>query len=103
MMYVSSSDWEGFPNSVMEALSIGMPVISTDCDFGPSDLIENGVNGVLVKPGDVNEMAEAMSKLVSDDSFRNSISSNAVNTRYKYNVEKIGGEWLALIDSLKER
>ena len=100
MMYVSSSDWEGFPNSVMEALSIGLPVISTDCDFGPSELIESGINGILVKTNDVNEMADAMNLIATDEIFRSKISENAVNTRRKYDVEIIGNEWLNLIDSL---
>lgn len=60
-MYVLSSDFEGIPNSLLEAMSIGMPVVSTDCSPGGARLlIENGVNGLLVKTGNSGELASAM-------------------------------------------
>ncbi len=99
-MYVSTSDWEGFPNSVLEALSIGLPVISTDCDFGPSDLIENNVNGILVPVNDVDALCSAMCKIADDEQFAKSISKQAQKTREKYSADKIGDIWLELIESV---
>ncbi len=101
-MYVSTSDWEGFPNSVLEALSVGLPVISTDCDFGPADLIENNVNGILVPVNDVDALYEAMCKIADDSEFSERISLEARKTKDKYSADKIGNIWLELIESVSK-
>ncbi len=59
-VYVMTSDYEGMPNSLLEALTFGMPSISTDCPTGPSELIEDGVNGYLVPMGDSKVLAERL-------------------------------------------
>ncbi len=101
-MYVSTSDWEGFPNSVLEAMSIGLPVISTDCDFGPADLINNNENGILVPTNGVKELFDAMCRIADDEQFAKLISLNARIVREKYSVKKIGDIWLRLIKSVAE-
>ena len=63
-LYVLSSDFEGMPNSLMEAMAAGVPCISTDCPTGPSDLIEDGVNGLLVPVGDTLAMSRAIEKML---------------------------------------
>lgn len=63
--FVFSSDYEGMPNALMEAMSAGLPCISTNCQTGPSDLISSGENGILVPVGDKEAMAEAMSYFVT--------------------------------------
>lgn len=59
-MFVLSSDSEGYPNVLLEALAHGLPVVSTDCDFGPRQILDNGRYGKLVKVGDVDGMADAI-------------------------------------------
>ncbi|MBR2011000.1 MAG: glycosyltransferase [Clostridia bacterium] len=63
--YIMSSDYEGMPNALAEAMATGMVCISTDCKTGPCDMIENGRNGYLVKTGDVDSMAETIEKVIS--------------------------------------
>lgn len=79
-MFVLSSDFEGMPNALMEAMAAGVPCVSTDCPTGPSDLIENGENGLLVPVGDVEAMAVAMRKIFSGEIDSNELAINARQT-----------------------
>lgn len=98
-MYVSSSDYEGISNSMLEALAIGLPTICTDCPVGGAAMaIDDGINGVLVPVGNVNELYKAMKKVLDDKRFADSISKNAICVRQKYNANKIAVEWVKLID-----
>ena len=63
-LYVLSSDYEGMPNSLMEAMAAGVPCVSTDCPTGPSDLIQDGENGLLVPVNDAKAMSGAIEKML---------------------------------------
>ena len=99
-MFVSSSDWEGFPNSVLEALCMGIPTISTDCDFGPRDMITDHKNGTLVPVGDANALANAMIELATDPGLSAQYSKEAVKLREVYSAKTIGQRWLDLIEKV---
>ena len=93
-MYVLSSDYEGISNSLMEAMAIGLPVISTDCPIGGSKmLIQDGKNGLLVPMQDENALAEAMSRIADDTNFAETLGRNAIRIRGIYNKETICGMW----------
>lgn len=64
-VYVLSSAWEGFGNVIVEALSLGTPVVCTDCPHGPAEILDNGKYGELVRVGDSQAMAEAILKVLS--------------------------------------
>lgn len=66
--FILSSNFEGMPNSLLEAMAVGLPSISTDCDTGPSDII-NSRNGILVKTNNVHEMAKAISFYIENPSL----------------------------------
>ncbi len=63
-LYILSSDFEGMPNSLMEAMAAGVPCISTDCPTGPSDLIVDGESGLLVPVNDSIAMENAIRKML---------------------------------------
>jgi len=98
MMFVSSSDYEGLSNSMLEALAIGLPVICTDCPAGGGRaFIRSDENGLLVPPCDVAALSEAMNALIENESLREKLSQNAVKIREVLQAEKIFFQWLALM------
>ena len=97
-MYVSSSNYEGISNSMIEAMGIGLPTICTDCPCGGARMmIENNVNGILVPVGDVNALYEAMKKVICDLEFAKKISKNAIEINKKLNQKKICKNWNELL------
>ena len=75
--FVFSSDYEGCPNALMEAMAVGLPCISTDCVTGPSMIIESGKNGFLVPVGDVEAMSRAMEYLIEKPQAANALGMAA--------------------------
>lgn len=93
-IYVLSSDLEGMPNSLMEAMALGIPTISTNCPpGGPAALINNKVNGILIPVGNVIELRNSLKMLASNKDFRNKLSVNALKIREQVSIETIGIEW----------
>lgn len=98
-MYVSSSDYEGISNSMLEALAMGVPCICTDCPVGGAAMmIQSGVNGILVPVGGENELYEAMKKIAGDEKYAESLSRNAVKVREDYSIRKIADQWESLLE-----
>lgn len=78
-LFVLSSDYEGFGNVIVEALSCGLPVVSTDCHSGPSEILENGRYGRLVPVGDTEALAKAMSEALSTPYNRDDLTRRAAD------------------------
>lgn len=94
-LYVLSSDYEGMPNSLLEAMALGMPVISTDCPIGGSAmLIENEKNGLLVPVADRKTLAEAMRFMLMNPQKAIAMGQEASKIRDEYSVEKIADAWI---------
>lgn len=100
-LFVLSSDYEGMPNALMEAMAMGLPVIATDCPCGGSGmLIEDGVSGRLVPVGDEERMADAMEQLLDDRSLAEIIGENARQTARKAEPCRVYEEWKAYVEQL---
>lgn len=100
-IFVLTSDFEGIPNALLEAMAIGMPVVSTDCSPGGAALlIENGVNGILVPCADVNGVADGICKLIEDREFAKQLGTCARESVRKFTPEKIIREWCCVINKL---
>ena len=102
-MFVLSSDFEGMPNALMEAMALGIPCISTDCPCGgPRFLIRNGENGVLVPVGDEEKMAESMRRILEDSKLRENIAAKAIEIQEQLAPEKIYGKWEEFLERVCE-
>lgn len=97
-IYVSSSDYEGISNSMLEALAIGIPTVCTDCPVGGARMfIQSGENGFLVPVGDSMAMAEKLLVLMSDEALQKQFSRESQKIRDILIKEKIYGEWEKLL------
>lgn len=84
-LFVLTSAWEGFGNVIVEALQFGLTVVATDCDYGPREILENGLYGHLVPVGDHTKLAELIYKCVIGDGI---LSRDLLINRSKYFAEE---------------
>ena len=100
-LFVSSSDYEGISNSMLEALAMGIPCICTDCPAGGArETITDGVNGLLVPVNDKKRMAEAMRKVLCSIELAQKFSEKGRELREKIEAGAIAEEWLDFTDKL---
>lgn len=100
-VFVMSSDYEGMPNALIEAMAIGMPCICTDCPCGgPRELMEDGENGLLVPVGDAKAMESALRRMLDDSQWAQRMGMQAVAIREKLHVERIGRQWMEYITQI---
>lgn len=92
-LFVLTSRYEGFPNVLIEAMAAGLPVVATDCDFGPSEIIESGVSGLLVPVDDVAELASAMACLMRNNALRQKMGRSAQETIARFSMHEIAEKW----------
>ena len=94
-MFVLSSDYEGISNSMLEAIAMGVPTITTDCPiYGARSYIEDGISGVLTPVGDKDALVKAMIRVAEDDEFVEKISINGSAIRNQYSVNGIAKRFL---------
>lgn len=96
-MFALPSRYEGFANVVGEAMQAGLAVVASDCDFGPSEMIEPEVNGLLVPPEDAVQLAAALDRVMSSSAMRRRLGSNARRRARLFDEHAILDRWLRLI------
>lgn len=98
-MFVSSSDFEGMSNSMLEAMAIGLPTICTDCPAGGARaVIKDHENGILVPVNDVKALANAMKEVAGNHALAKKLSVNSTKLLEKLSVDKIVNQWMEIIN-----
>lgn len=100
---LSTSQREGLPMVMIEAMSYGLPVVAYDCKTGPSDIIIDKRNGYLVPLDDDNMLLERMLKLSADYNLRKQMSKNAIEDAQRFSPQKVYGMWDSLFDQLSNK
>lgn len=102
-IFVLSSDYEGMPNALIEAMAVGLPVISTDCPCGgPKELIENEKNGLLIEVGNVEELEKKMKYLIENQEKAIEMGKNAEQIKETLNSVNILKQWECYIEEMKK-
>lgn len=99
-IYVMSSRYEGFGMVLIEAMACGVPCVSFDCNYGPSDIIENNVDGFVVPNGNIEALANAICKLMADPQLRIGMGAKAKENVQRYLPDNIVGQWDVLFKEL---
>lgn len=92
-LYVLSSRQEGFPMVLLEAMGVGLPVVSVDCVSGPRDIVREGVDGHVVPEDDTPALAAAMSRVMGDAELRKTYGAAALETAARYDAAQIAARW----------
>lgn len=100
-IFVLSSDYEGMPNSLIEAMAVGIPCISTDCPCGgPKELIVDGQDGVLVGVGNLRQLVNAICMLLNDDTNRCRLGRNAKEVTSRLKSSIICEKWKSFFEKI---
>ena len=99
-LYALTSRFEGFPNTLLEALAHGVPAVAVDCETGPREILRHEVDGLLVPQGDSEALVDALDRMMGDAALRARFSERAMEARERFAVERVAGQWEELFASV---
>jgi len=99
-LFVLPSRAEGFPNALLEAMACGVASVSFDCPSGPADMIEDGVNGLLVPPENIEALAASMGRLMSDEDERVRLGAAATKVLERFSLSRVMAMWDELVSDV---
>lgn len=95
-----SSRYEGLPMVLLEAQAAGLPIVSFECKCGPKDVLTDGVDGILVKEGNVEGLAQGLLKLIKDETLRKQMGIAAYKNSERFSEEKVMANWVELFNEV---
>ena len=102
-VYAFSSDWEGLPNALMEAMALGLPIVATDCPCGgPATIMTNEVDGLLIPIKNQKALEEGINRLIEDRELAERLGKEARHIAEKANGEAVFRQWQEYIEELCE-
>lgn len=101
-LFVLSSRYEGYPNALSEAMSSGLACISFNCNFGPAEMIEHNVNGILVEHLNTDQLARAIDDLADNRPKREKIGENAEEINRQNHIDAVSEQWVGIMEKLWE-
>ena len=99
-VFVLSSRYEGLSNVIIEAMASGCPVVSTDCPFGPGEIIQDGVSGLLVPVGDEQALEQAIERVLDDSHLRDDLIEGGRKRAQDFSIERVGQSYENLLRRL---
>jgi glycosyltransferase involved in cell wall biosynthesis len=99
-LFVLPSRFEGYPNVLLEALAVGLPVVATACPGGTADILKNGLHGMLVTPDDVSALTAALDVMMSAPASSGSHSALARHAVAELDIALVGQRWIELLLSV---
>lgn len=99
-VYAMGSRWEGFPMVLIEAMSVGLPVIAFDCPRGPAEIIRHRENGLLVPDGRERAFSRGLRSLMRDADLRRSMGEEALRDARRLTPDRVAADWERLLDDL---
>ena len=102
-VYAFTSDWEGMPNSLLEAMAMGMPVVATDCPIGgPRTVIRDGENGLLVPIGEEAALAKSLTRLIEDPALARRLGEEAAKIRADASPDAVFAKWREYLEKIEK-
>ena len=99
---VLSSHYEGLPMVLLEAQSFGLPIVSFACQCGPKDIVEDGETGYLVPEGNVEQLAERLVNVMTNETLRKAMGRRAKEASHRYDEDRVMKQWIDMFKSLTE-
>lgn len=99
-LYALTSRFEGFPNTLLEAMAYGRPAVAVDCETGPREIMRNEVDGILVPQADSDALVAGMDRMMSDANLRKQCAERAIEVRERFSVEQIARQWETLFTTV---